>query len=280
MQFTYIESDKGLIEFRQHLHKNEIDLISMDFEGEFNLHCYGEKLCLIQVFDGKRFYIIDPFTITREELKKTLEGRAIKLFYDASSDRMLVYKQYGIKITSILDLKILVDLLEFQQKGLGDILNNLFKIKTDKKKNFQRYNWMNRPVAKDAIHYALSDVENLFRLKDELLGLIKQQDMIEQLVYRFAKTNVSYDKVSIPSIKKKKEYRSLSVVEKHKCDEIYNMREAIAKRLDRPPDNVFSNGQLFKIARRQMAVPEVVCGRGLSASVKKEIHEGLAKILE
>lgn len=126
----------------------------------------------------------------------------------------------------------------------------------------------------------MSDVENLFRLKDELLGLIKQQDMIEQLVYRFAKTNVSYDKVSIPSIKKKKEYRSLSVVEKHKCDEIYNMREAIAKRLDRPPDNVFSNGQLFKIARRQMAVPEVVCGRGLSASVKKEIHEGLAKILE
>ena len=280
MQFTYIESDNGLIEFRQHLHRNEIDLISMDFEGEFNLHRYGEKLCLIQVFDGKRFYIIDPFTITREELKKTLEGRAIKLFYDASSDRMLVYKQYGIKITSILDLKILVDLLEFQQKGLGDILNNLFKIETDKKKKFQRYNWMNRPVAKDAIHYALSDVENLFRLKDELLGLIKQQDMIEQLVYRFAKTNVSYDKVSIPSIKKKKEYRSLSVVEKHKCDEIYNMREAIAKRLDRPPDNVFSNGQLFKIARRQMAVPEVVCGRGLSASVKKEIHEGLAKILE
>ncbi len=107
MQYIYIESNKGLIEFRSRLHKNKIELIAMDFEGEFNLHCYGEKLCLIQIFDGERFYIIDPFPISREELKRTLESRAIKLFYDASSDRMLIYKQYGIKITSILDLKIL-----------------------------------------------------------------------------------------------------------------------------------------------------------------------------
>ena len=112
MEFTYIKNDKGLVDFRQYLHRNEIDLISMDFEGEFNLHCYGEKLCLIQIFDGKKFYIIDPFTVSREELKKMLEDRVIKLFYDASSDRMLVYKQYGIKLASVFDLKILVDLLQ------------------------------------------------------------------------------------------------------------------------------------------------------------------------
>ena len=166
MQFTSIDSDKKLIDFRQHLHRSKIDIISMDFECEFNLHCYGEKLCLIQVFDGEKFYVIDPFTISREELKKTLESRAIKLFYDASSDRMLVYKQYGIKISSILDLKVMVDLLDFEKKGLGAVLYDLFKIKTVKKKKFQRYNWMNRPVAEDAIHYALSDVQNLFRLKN------------------------------------------------------------------------------------------------------------------
>jgi ribonuclease D len=252
----------------------------MDFEGEFNLHCYGEKLCLIQIFDGKRFYVIDPFTISREELKKTLEGREIKLFYDASSDRMLVYKQYGIKITSILDLKILVDLLEFQHKGLCDILNNLLKIEIHKKKKFQRHNWTNRPVDEDAIKYALSDVENLFKLKDELLDRIKQQDMIEQLVYRLARTNINYDKISIPSIKKKKEYKTLSVVEKATCDKIYNMREALAKRLNRPPDNVFRNRQIFEIVRRQIAVTGLIYGKGLSASVKKEINEGLSKILD
>ena len=187
-RYTYITSNSGLIEFRNHLQRNQIDQISMDFEGEFNLHCYGEKLCLIQIFEGKRFYVVDPFTISREELKKTLEGREIKLFYDASSDRMLVYKQYGIKITSILDLKIMVDLLEFKHKALNAILNNLLKIETYKKKKYQMYNWTKRPIGEDAIQYALSDVENLFRLKDELLDLIKQRDMTEQLVYRLTRS--------------------------------------------------------------------------------------------
>ena len=170
-RYTYITSDSGLVDFRKHLHGNRIDEISMDFEGEFNLHCYGEKLCLIQIFDNKKYYIVDPFTVSKEELKKTLEGREIKLFYDASSDRMLVYKQYGIKIASILDLKILVDLLEFKHNALNDILNNLLKLEAYKKKKFQMYNWTKRPIDEDAIQYALSDVEYLFRLKDVLLHL-------------------------------------------------------------------------------------------------------------
>lgn len=279
-RYTYITSDSGLIEFRKHLHRNRIDEISMDFEGEFNLHCYGERLCLIQIFDNKRFYVLDPFTISKEELKKTLEGREIKLFYDASSDRMLVYKQYGIKITSILDLKILVGLLEFKHNALNDILNNLFKIETYKKKKFQMYNWMKRPIDEDAIQYALSDVEYLFQLKDELLHRITQKDMIGQLVYGLVRTNTNYDKFSIPSIKKKKEYQTLSVDEKGKCDKIYNMRERIAKRLNRSPNNIFSNRKIFEIVRKQITIPELIYGKGLSASVKKEINNGLSKILK
>ena len=279
-RYTYITSDSGLIEFRKYLHRNRIDEISMDFEGEFNLHCYGEKLCLIQIFDNKRFYVVDPFSISKEELKKTLEGREIKLFYDAGSDRMLVYKQYGIKITSILDLKILVGLLEFKHNGLNDILNNLFKIETYKKKKFQMYNWTKRPIDEDAIQYALSDVEYLFKLKDELLHRINQKDMIGELVYGLVRTNTNYDKLSIPSIKKKKEYQTLRADEKGKCDKIYNMRERIAKRLNRSPNNIFSNRQIFEIVRKQITIPELIFGKGLSVSVKREINNGLSKILK
>jgi ribonuclease D len=32
-----------------------INTIAMDFEGEINLHIYGEHLCLIQVFDSIPF---------------------------------------------------------------------------------------------------------------------------------------------------------------------------------------------------------------------------------
>ena len=110
--------------------------------------------------------------------------------------------------------------------------------------------------------------------------MIKQQDVIEQFAYSFARLNVNYDNVSIPSIKKKKGYKYLSAVEKEKFDEIYNTREIIAKRLNRPPHNVFGNEQIFGIARRKVEVEKVGYGRGLSSSVKEEIQERLAKILE
>ena len=104
--------------------------------------------------------------------------------------------------------------------------------------------------------------------------------MIGQLVYGLVRANTNYDKPSVPSIKKKKEYQKLSAHEKNKCDKIYNMRERIAKRLDRPPNNIFSNRQIFEIVRKQITIPELVYGKGLSASVKKEINNGLSKLLK
>ena len=277
--FTVIDNDEKLIKFRKHLQKNEIAVISMDFEGEFNLHHYGEKLCLIQVYDGRDFYIIDPFQVSTDELKRTLESRVIKLFYDAGSDRMLVYKQYGIKIKSILDLKIFVDVLQFEKKSLGAVLSELFNIEIQKKKNFQRYNWVRRPIDEDAIYYALSDVEHLFRLKDELIRLIQEKNKAEQLLYSFAGIDIDYDKKSIPGIKKNKAYISLNADRKNKFDRILNARENIARRIDRPPNFVFSNDQVFKIVQNRLRPGEIIFGKGISNSLKDDLKIEIEKIL-
>ena len=78
MKYSYIASDDQLKSFRNHLDRNNINIVSMDFEGEFNLHRYGETLCLIQVFDGTEFFVIDPFSISEGEQKKKLERELAK----------------------------------------------------------------------------------------------------------------------------------------------------------------------------------------------------------
>ena len=206
MTYSYIDSNEMLIGFRKKLHKNNIKAIGMDFEGEFNLHCYGEKLCLIQVFDGSSFYVIDPFPIGRTELKKTLESNVIKLFYSGGSDRKLVSSQYGIRIKSMLDIADLVAAANLRHTGLGSIIEEVLSIKIVKKKKYQMHNWTLRPIAEDAIQYALSDVRYLFDLKDALLKKIKEQDLIEALAYRLATADFDYDKKSIPGVKKKTRY--------------------------------------------------------------------------
>jgi ribonuclease D len=58
MNYIQINSDEELLKAIEVLNSKE--RIAVDFEGEFNLHVYGEHLCLIQVYDGDVFYIIDP----------------------------------------------------------------------------------------------------------------------------------------------------------------------------------------------------------------------------
>jgi len=279
VDFSTINSDEQLIEFRRHLQQNEIDVIAMDFEGEFNLHSYGEKLCLVQIYDGEVFYIIDPFNLSKKELKKTLESRVIKLFYGAGSDRMLAYKQYGIKIRSLFDLELLVDLLGFEKKGLDAVLYELFNIEVHNKKKYQMYNWVTRPITKDAIQYALSDVEHLFRLKDTLLDMIKHRDMVERLAYSFARLSINYDSERIPGVKKMQGYRSLKAEEKRVFDKVFEIRERIAKRLDHSPHYVLSNEQLFSISRHRVAVSDLIFGKKISTSVQNELSGLLTKIL-
>jgi ribonuclease D len=279
MEYTYIENDHAINKFRQHLQRREIGVISMDFEGEFNLHCYGEKLCLIQVFDGEAFYVIDPFKISQSELKKTLEDRVAKLFYDASSDRMLVYRQYGIKISSILDLKVIVDTLDFEKKGLDAVQSELLNVEAINKKKFQRYNWMRRPIDQDAVLYALSDVAHLFQLKDELLRLVVQRELVEQLALGFARVNIDYEKVGVPTVKRKREYKQLRAAQRRTFDTVFEMREAVAKRLNRPPHNVIVNEQLFGIATGALSINNVRFGQGISSAVKTETQDKLSRIL-
>ena len=59
---NYIEI-KSSLELRTYLKKFDEKgehTIALDIEAENNLHAYGEKLCLVQIFDGVDSIIIDP----------------------------------------------------------------------------------------------------------------------------------------------------------------------------------------------------------------------------
>ena len=230
IKYTTISTDDELINLRKNWFNKNIHVIAMDFEGEYNLRAYGCKLCLIQVFDGFDFYIIDPFELSKIELKKTLEDKnLVKIFYGAGSDINLVYKQYGIKMNSVWDLKTFVDVLEYEKKGLDDIINDVLGIKIEHKKKFQMHNWIKRPIDKDAIQYALTDVQYLFLLKEKLLNMVIREGKTETLIKRLIKSRIDYDKESIPTIFKSKEFKILTPEERELAKKIYNIRECYAK---------------------------------------------------
>ena len=251
MKTTYREITTGvqLATYRKSLQERGIKKIAMDFEAEFNLHIYGEHLCLIQVYDGQEYLLIDPLNIEKKELKSFLEMKnPVKDFFGADSDRSLVYKQYGIKITSLFDVQHLVEVLNLQKRGLDGVLNSQMGIVVTKKKKFQQYNWMNRPLDEEAKEYALGDVEYLFKLSEILIDKIQKAGLIEEMAFRIASAPIDYDKKSIPGIFKTPAYKKMNSKLKKRYGRIVEVREKHAKEINVPPNTVLTKQDLADVA--------------------------------
>ncbi len=277
-EFTAINSDRGMAELQKYLCAAGTEVLAIDFEAESNLHVYGEMLCLIQVFDGARYFAIDPFRISRDALAGFLENkRIVKLFYGSESDLSLVYKQYEIKIKSVLDLKVLVDILELERKGLDCVLSTVLGKTITGKGKYQMHNWTLRPIREEAIEYALTDVEHLFELRDELVKRIMGAGKYLELVYGLVRSRNEFDSKSIPTIFKSGEYRNLKSGEKERLKQIYVLRDGIAKGQNLPPNLVLEKKYLFQLAAGEIAIESISFSKKLS---EKSIGEMLASLSE
>ncbi|MCQ2398857.1 MAG: hypothetical protein MJ052_06120 [Sphaerochaetaceae bacterium] len=178
--YTTVETSKALISLVADLTKNGIESVAMDFEEESNLHVYGEHLCLIQLFDGSAYYIVDAWKIQNypdgvDALRFLLESPMEKIMFDCSSDASIVRKTMKIQLRNIFDLRVIAQALGFNGNLTGLIERNLhFQTENPAlKKKYQRANWMKRPLSEEQIHYALDDVKYLFDLKLSLLEEMK-----------------------------------------------------------------------------------------------------------
>jgi ribonuclease D len=281
MDYTLIETETDLIEFRKYLYHENIKKIAMDFEGEFNLHAYGEKLCLIQIFNGKNSFIIDPLKINDNEIKKTLEDKhTIKVMYGVESDVSLVYSQYGAQIKNIFDQKILVDLLNIEHKGLDLVLKHFLNIDIKNKKKYQYHNWLKRPLDNDAIQYALNDVRHLFELNKILIEEIKINNKYEELIYRLIRKNCNPVKDKVAGIFKKTEYKILSNANKNIFGKIYEIRDSYAKEYNIPPFYVLTNELLFDLINGKKAIDNVKISSKLSKNSQMEMKSKIKEIIK
>ncbi len=281
MNYTYIDSEDKLSRYLKHLKDTKKDVIALDIECEFNLHQYGEKLCLIQVFDGTDSVIIDPFKTPIVQIKNFLENRSIlKIVFDAPGDRAFLFKNYGIDLHSILDLQAAVGLLDFEKRDLGSVLKKALNIQggTSKKK-FQRYNWTRRPIANDAIKYALEDVLYLFELKDILLSEILAGNLLETFILKNLQAqNKPHIYTNKPRVFQSKKFRTLTRAQQQVFKQFYDIREQHAKTMNFSPNSVISNDCLLLVASEIAAIRETQFGKKTPETTKKAILAEMKKV--
>lgn len=136
--FVLVDSDGAIFECVRIWEK--LSEIAVDIEGEFNLHVYGEHLCLIQIFDGLNYYIVDPKCpkVSKEGLLRFFQSKVRKVWFDCQSDQSLIFKKYGFGINNVTDLRVMAqslgkegNLVSLEEEFLG------IKPEVNKKKHQQ-----------------------------------------------------------------------------------------------------------------------------------------------
>jgi len=284
VEYQYIDSEKKSSKYLSRLREKQVEAIALDIEGESNLHHYGERLCLVQVFDGKEAAIIDPFKVPTEPIRRLIEDRTIlKIMYDAPGDRAFLYKNCEIDILSVLDLRVAVELLNFDKKDLSSVLKKALQVQSGKsKKRLQRYNWNRRPLDDYAIAYALADVIHLFELKDHLLKEIIEKQLLERFIFRNLQVqNKPHVHDTRPKLLRSKRFRDLTNKQKAIFKQLFALREDHAQRMDYPANAVFANDLLFDLASAKAPAdaPTVEFGKRIPQQVRTQITKEMRGII-
>jgi ribonuclease D len=273
MNYLKIESRAELKSYLKKFNDKEQHVIALDIEAESNLHAYGEKLCLAQIFDGINSIIIDPFKIDTDSLKLLFENTNIlKVMYDAGSDLSLLKNTAGIEIKSILDLRPATELLNYEKKDLHSVIAFELGIFLEKKRKYQQYNWINRPVSEQAIDYALHDVLHLLELKDIILAKLYARKLLEPFLLKNLQIqNKDYTRDPEDKYRKISGYSRLQSDKKPVFRRVFDIREKYAKQFNMPPHNVIHKSDLINIVKDPEFIDRIRFIKRISIDLIQEI---------
>jgi ribonuclease D len=278
--YTLIDTDTAFRRWYESLPSERL-AIAVDIEAEFNLHIYGEHFCLLQVYDGVDALAIDPQTVSIGLIKGFLESRdRLKITYDSASDRALLYKNHGILMSSILDLRPAVSLLGLQKQGLGAVLEEILGIEPPRdKQKYQQYNWTRRPIDDGAMAYAIDDVVHLFRLREELLSRINEAGLTDRyLLDNFAVQDRVPETDRKPGMLRDGRFRRLSPDRQELLEQLHAEREAVAREVNLPPNTVYPNRALLAIVMDGRSPEGVRPSRGMPAEPFNALVQRLVQV--
>ena len=142
-----------------------VDRIAVDTEAD-SLHCYFEKLCLIQLsFDG-RDYLVDPLAgFDLSPLAQALADKEIVL-QGADFDLRLLRRSINFVASRVFDTVIAARLLGIREFSLAALVERCVGVTL--KKGSQKANWAQRPLPREMAEYAVNDTHYLLPLAHQL----------------------------------------------------------------------------------------------------------------
>ncbi len=257
-------------------------LLAVDTESD-SYFAYTSKVCLIQITVCADPTMQDPTNVA-DYLVDTLRIEDIAplgaifaqphvevVMHAADNDILLLQREFGFRFTRIFDTQLAARILGWSGVGLAAILEERFGVISDKR--MQRTNWANRPLTPQQIAYAQMDTHYLLSLRDLLKDELRAAGRLDEAQDAFAQlAQMDASEWSAPprSFWQMKTSRSVERSNTGVLEALWEVREAEAQRLNRPPFKVLSDDALIHLATQQpQTQQELAATPGLSDFQRK-----------
>jgi len=223
--------------------------IAVDTEAD-SLHCYFEKLCLVQVSVPGSDWLVDPLAgVSLDPLLSVLAQREI-IFHGADYDLRLMRRVGFQPPPRIFDTMIAARLCGVEEFSLAALLKRHFGLEIPKAS--QKANWAKRPLSIVMLAYAVNDTRHLHQLAEiyeaELRNL-GRWEWFEQMCDRAIRATENTKEKDVDSAWRIAGSGSLRGRAAALLRELWRWRDEEARAADRPAFHILHNEQLLQAAQ-------------------------------
>ena len=170
-----IEKNEDLKTFCKKLSDKDFICIDLEFLRE---HTYFAKLCSIQIASASESVIIDPLApnIDLSPFFDLMQNPSvIKVFHSGRQDIEIIHHLSGKIPAPLFDTQIAAQALGFGEAvSYESLVNEILHIELDKSSRLS--DWSKRPLKKEQLDYALSDVTHLVHIYQYLHNELLRQN--------------------------------------------------------------------------------------------------------
>jgi len=226
------------------------DRAGVDTEAD-SLHCYHEKVCLVQVGLPGADELVDPLAgLDLTPLLDALAGTEM-VMHGADFDLRMLYRLGLDTPSGVFDTMIAARLTGADRYGYAALVAEHFGDALPKGQ--QKANWARRPLGPDLARYARNDTHYLLPLAERLERRLTELGRLEWLEQACRRTvdNARVTRERDPETEwRVRGSHVLGPRASAVLRALWHWRESEARNVDRPPFHILSNADLVDAAQR------------------------------
>lgn len=230
--------------------------LGIDIECENNLHHYGAYISIIQISSKTKNWVVDLIKMQSVQglIEMLRNPKITKIFHDVSFDFRILQHQLGCKPKNTFDTQMAALLLGKKDIGLGSLLLEYFNVQKESK--FQMADWTKRPLTEEMLTYAVKDTNKLIELKAILVKELTAKNRLHWMMEECAiidKTDYQYSEGDFFDIKG---ISKMSGSERAILKKMFEIREFLAKKVNRPVHFILSTKRMVELAKNPPSLQE------------------------